>query len=113
MDRTELTLGAQTRAAAIVDDSLQPLHESLRRLAAELEGHQDGFRGGAAQGFGAAASAWFGAARELLPTLRKLQDGLARTDSTTGRVDRREATSFGHIGDVLSNRLAGGPGADR
>ena len=113
MDRTELTLGAQTRAAGMVGDSLEPLHESLRRLAAELEAHEDGFRGGAAHGFGAAASAWFGVARELLPTLRTLQDGLARTDRTTGRVDRREATSFGHIGDVLSNRLAYGSGADR
>ena len=101
MDRTELDLGAQTRAAAVVGDALTPLQDSLRRLASTIESEQHGFRGGAAAGFNEAARAWFEAAQDLLPALVKLQQGLVATDERVGRTDTKEAARFGRIGEVL------------
>ncbi|MGH8869769.1 MAG: WXG100 family type VII secretion target [Actinomycetes bacterium] len=98
---TELELGAQTRAAAVVQEALTPLQTTMRDLVSAIEAEQAGFRGGAAAGFAEAVGAWFEAAQDLLPTLAGMARSLAQTDVTAAQADAAQAASYERFAQLL------------
>jgi len=100
---TELELGAQTRAAAVVEGAINPVQQALHDLERVWESERPGFRGAAAAGFAEAVDAWLDAARDLVPALGGMAHGLLRTDAT--------AAAAGHAQQARYAALLGGTGS--
>lgn len=98
---TEMELGAQTRAAAIVEDALVPLQETLRDLGRAVEAEQAGFRGGAAAGLAEAVGAWLESAYDLLPELGGMARALVDTDATAAATDAAQQESYARFAAAL------------
>jgi len=105
MSDTELEIGAQARAAQTVQQALDPVQTTLRNLADALQSSGTGFAGNAAAGFADAATAWFEAAQDLLPTLQEYAANLVATDMTASTTDAEQQAAYAAR---LASRLGGG-----
>jgi uncharacterized protein YukE len=104
MADTELEIGAQTRAAGVLVDAIEPIQTAIKDLGTSLEGASGGFKGAAAGGLAMAVQAWFEAAAELPPILGQYASKLVLVDTTEGESDLRQQEAYGRIATRL-----GGP----
>lgn len=104
MSDTQLRIGAQTEAARLVYEAIEPIQTTLKDLGTSLEAASDGFRGGAASGLGEAVQAWFTAAGDLLPTLGQYAQRLVETDRAEAGTEAAQLERYAHLADRL-----GGP----
>jgi len=106
MSGTQLELGAQARAAALVAGAIEPIQTSLSDVGNAVQAASGGFRGSAAAGLATALEAWFEAAGDLLPTLNAYAAHLTAVDVTEAQADQRQQDSYTR----LSSRLGGDVG---
>ena len=103
MTGTQLELGAQARAAALVAGAIEPIQTSLNDVSNAVQAASGGFKGSAAAGLGTALEAWFEAAGDLLPTLSEYAAHLAAVDVSEAEADQRQQQPYAR----LSSRLGG------
>lgn len=104
MSGTELQIGAQARAAALVTGALPDVESTLRDLGAAVADASEGFRGGAAGALAEALSAWYDAAGDLIPTLSAYAAKLTAVDETAAETEQRQHAAYSRIAGRL-----GGP----
>jgi len=97
MADTELEIGAQTRAAGVLVDAIEPIQTAMKDLGTSLEGASSGFKGAAAGGLAMAVQAWFEAAAELPPILGQYASKLVQVDATEGETDLQQREAYGRI----------------
>lgn len=102
MSDTRLELGAQSRAAKLVLDSLTGTGDTLSQLGHTLEGSMEGFRGEAAGGFAEAVDEWFKAAGSIPRVLAEFATKLVETDKSEGQTDSVQQS-------IYAKRLGGMP----
>ena len=103
MTDTQLQIGAQTEAARLVMETMEPIQTTLADLGTALEGASAGFKGAAAAGLAEALQAWFAAAGDLLPTLGEYAQKLVAVDQTEAQTETRQLESYNR----LAQRLGG------
>jgi uncharacterized protein YukE len=101
MSDTQLRIGAQTEAARLVYEAIEPIQTTLKDLGASLEAASAGFRGAAASGLGEAVQAWFTAAEDLLPTLGHYAQKLVGTDQAEARTESAQLERYARLADRL------------
>ncbi|MEV7397653.1 hypothetical protein [Aeromicrobium sp. NPDC092404] len=101
MADTELEIGAQTRAAGVLIDAIDPIRTALQDLATSLECAAGGFKGASAGGLATAVQAWFEVATELPAILDLYATKLVEVDSTEGRTDLQQREEYGRIATRL------------
>lgn len=104
MSSTELQIGAQSRAAALVVEAVTPIDTALTDLANGISTQMSGFAGGAAAAFISAVEEWFTAAGELIPTLHGYAEKLVAVDATAAAQDQRQQEAYTRVAARL-----GGP----
>lgn len=101
MADTELEIGAQSRAAAMVRDGMIPVQEILGDLNSALVAASEGFRGNAAAALGGAVQAWFDAAVTIGPALAAFADNLVATDAAAAATEAATENRFARLlGDL-------------
>lgn len=101
MADTQLQIGAQTEAARLVHEAIEPIQETLSDLGKTLEAASAGFTGGAAAGLAEAVQAWYTAAQDLLPTLGEYAQKLVAVDQTEARTESERLSSFSNLAERL------------
>ena len=105
MSGTELELGAQSRAAAVLGNAIGPIQDVLKDLATSLEADAPGLRGASGSGLGKALSAWFEVATDLPEILGTYARNLVEVDVTEAKADAHSQDTFSRI----AGRLGGQP----
>lgn len=104
MSSTELTIGAQSRAAALVEEAVTPIDAALTDLANAVADAMPGFAGGAAGAFIGAVEEWFTAASELVPVLHTYASKLVAVDATAASVEQRQQAAYARLAARLGTQ---------
>lgn len=97
MPDTQLQIGKQSEAARQAHAAAQSLGETLSDLGTSLEGHFDGFRGGAAAATVEAVQAWFEGAQQLFTVLQEYAEKLVDVDKAENATETAAQARFTHL----------------
>ena len=102
-----LTLGDQTEAARLVNESAADFADLLKRFGEELEGGLSSLAFSAIATFGEGIGKWFEAAKPFPEGLVNYSKALAAVDSTTAEADRKSTQEFYAVYEEIAALMGG------
>lgn len=103
MSDVQLTIGAQTRAAQVIQRRLPEFEEILQALGTAIDGSASSFRGTGAAEFGKALQAWATKAVDLPQVFAGFGEKLVQVDQTMAKSEEGSAKGY----SALQQRLGG------
>lgn len=101
MSDVELKIGAQTRAAQVIQRRLPEFEEILKALGTAIDGSAGSFRGAGAGEYGKALQAWATKAVDLPKVFADFAEKLVQVDKTMAQSEEGSAKGF----SALEQRL--------
>lgn len=104
-DRTQIEIGAQTRAAQRVDAKQGEFQQQLTLLSGEVDGLRASYTGQSASSFFELAESWLDDARAIIAEFSSFSERLTRVDQATTAAEDEQAAAYRQNVTPLQRRL--------